>query len=38
LNDAWYVMLIAILVLVMVTAARFAAAWHRVRHLPEGLA
>jgi signal transduction histidine kinase len=37
-NDGWYVMLIAILVLVMVTAARFAAAWHRVRHLPEGLA
>jgi signal transduction histidine kinase len=38
LNDAWYVMLIAVVVLVMVTAARFAAAWHRVRHLPEGLA
>ena len=37
-NDGWYVMLIAVLVLVMVTAARFAAAWHRVRHLPGGLA
>jgi signal transduction histidine kinase len=37
-THGWYVMLIAVVVLVMVTAARFAAAWHRVRQLPEGLA
>jgi signal transduction histidine kinase len=37
-NDRWYVILIAVLVGVMVTAARFVAAWHRIRRQTEGIA